>query len=126
MQCRYCGALAILCFGTLMQAAMLPEILKEGNFDLYGASHQICHVCTVAALVMYHDANVHLWEHLARLEASKALQALADSGADLHLCTSPTFLSCGDSSVEMYSIPDADTFHSAELRTLESSKTSAD
>ena len=103
MGCRYCGALALLGAGTLLQAAMVPEVLDAGSFDLVGSSHQICHVCEFVALVMFHDANVRLWEHLARHEASKALQALEDNAADLHLSTSPTFLSCGESSRDFYS-----------------------
>lgn len=113
----FCGAGIILATGVLLQITMLPESLSERTFDLYGSSHQIYHVCIVIGMVVFHAASARLWEYLVRQEASKALQALANSGAEMHLCTSPSFMSCGDASIDLHSQerPQSGTYHSADL-----------
>lgn len=62
---RYAGCVAVAGCGALLYASGVPEKLQPGMFDMFGASHQIFHICIVICFVMFHMANLHLWAVLS-------------------------------------------------------------
>jgi adiponectin receptor len=72
---RYAGCVAVAGYGALLYATGVPERLRPGTFDIFGASHQIFHICIVVCFVMFHVCNVHLWAVLSSHDADAGLLA---------------------------------------------------
>lgn len=72
---RYVGCVAVAGYGALMYATGVPEMFRPGIFDLFGASHQLFHICIVISFVMFHMANVHLWAVLSSEATTAGLYA---------------------------------------------------
>lgn len=62
---KYAGCVAVAGFGALLYACGVPERLWPGIFDMFGASHQIFHICIVICFVLFHISNVRLWAVLS-------------------------------------------------------------
>lgn len=58
---RYGGCFLVALYGALLYAAGIPERFRPGRFDMFGASHQIFHVCVLLCFYMFHLSNFHLW-----------------------------------------------------------------
>lgn len=76
------GSTAILylfCVGLTVAGAVIswlgmPERFYPGDYDFFGASHQILHVAIVFSVGLFHFANVRIWNHLAFDAADKVLE----------------------------------------------------
>lgn len=53
---RYLAMAAMGCFSAIVYSARLPERLSPGRFDLALHSHNIFHVCCVAAIYLHYQA----------------------------------------------------------------------